>query len=116
MSLYPQRYIGFDKQCINKNRGFEANNSPFNEEKMFSLDKVIMEALHMNNYTKWFSIIDFNLELLSIATFCIDKDDSIFIWIWTVINCLLYTPMAVPLFMNLNIMKKNIHYHFAEIS
>ena len=105
MSLYPQRYIGYDKQCLIKNGVLDPKNNPFEEKKIKEMDKVIVNAVNKNNFTKWFSIISFILELLSLATFCIDKDSSIFIWIWTIINCLLYCSMAIPLFLNLDFLK-----------
>ena len=89
MTLYPHRYIGFDKKCFIENGVFDTNNNPFTEIKTNNINELVSD-----------SII---IELLACVVCNIMVDNFKWrIWIWTVINCLLYISMAVPICINMN--------------
>ena len=101
MTLYPRRYIGYDKKCLIENGAFEIDNSFFNEKNILELDKKVSKIIHKNKFAFWFSICCFVLELLSCAAFNIDSEEQpIFIWLWTLVNMLFYVSMAVPVYLN----------------
>ena len=103
MTLYPHRYIGFDKKCFIENGVFDINNNPFTEIKTKNINELGSDIIFINNFTKWFSAFSIIIELLASA-FCdiIVDDFQKRIWIWTLINCLLYISMAVPICINMN--------------
>ena len=103
MTLYPHRYIGFDKKCFIENGVFDINNNPFTEIKTNNINELVSDIIFINNFTKWFSAFSIIIELLASA-FCdiIVDDFQKRIWIWTLINCLLYISMAVPIYINMN--------------
>ena len=107
MTLYPQRYIGFKKNCLKKNGAFSSGKFPFSEENLKEKDRIMENTLFYNKYTLWFSIISFILEILSCATFNIDSESNRFlIWIWAFVNLLFYMSMSIPLYLNIKNISK----------
>jgi len=107
VSLYPQRYIGYDKKCLMENGSLNLENSAFNEEKIDEMNQVITKALNTNNFTKWFSIIFLIVEFLSCNCNPINKEFSVSsILIWALRNILYYVGMAVPLYTDLSQIKQ----------
>ena len=103
MTLYPHRYIGFDKKCFLENGVFDINNTPFTEDKINNINKLLSDIIYINDFTKWFSASSIIIELLACVVCNIMVDNFKWrIWIWTVINCLLYISMAVPICINMN--------------
>ena len=101
MSLYPKRYIGYNKNCLKKHGALNINSTPFTEAKINEINDIISYVLSKNSVIKWLSIIFFILALLS-CIFDLDSEDySFFVWIWAVINCILYIPLAIFLFKSL---------------
>ena len=109
MALYPQRYIGFSKKCLNNAGAFNSNKFPFSKENINENDGIIKKALSYNKYVLWFSIVSFILELISCAAINVDSENYWFlIWIWAFVNFLLYFSMSLPLYLNItNITKYN---------
>lgn len=102
VSLYPKRYIGYNRNCLKKHGVFDFNSFPFTEEKINEVNDIISYVFSKNTVIKWLSIIFFTLVLLSCGPFNLDNDDyPYFIWIWAIINCILYIPLAIFLFQNL---------------
>ena len=102
MSLYPRRYIGYNKKCLKNHGAFDANYSPFFEGKLNESNDIISYVLSKNNIIKWLSIIFFVLILFSGGPFNLDSENyPFFIWIWAAINCCLYIPLAIFLFKSL---------------
>ena len=102
VSLYPKRYIGYNKNCLKKHGALDINSSPFTEEKINEANDSISYVLSKNDVIKWLSIIFLVLILLSCAPFNLDSQDyPFFIWIWAVINCILYIPLAIFIFKSL---------------
>ena len=107
MILYPHRYIGFDKKCFSENGIFSISDNTFTEDKINQNNELIEDIKFVNNFTKWFSVVSIFLELLACGICNIIKDNfQIRIWIWTIINCLLYISMAVPLYLNIPELQK----------
>ena len=46
MSLYPQRYIGFKKNCLKKFGSFSSNKFPFREENIKEKDRAIKDIIY----------------------------------------------------------------------
>ena len=107
VSLYSQRYIGYNKKCLLENGALNLENSVFNEEKINEMDKVITNTLHINDYTKWFSIVFIVVEIFSCGVFPIDSEDNI-LWIllWALSNILCHVGMAWPLYLDLSEINK----------
>ena len=101
MILYTQRYIGYDKQCFIDNNVFDMNKSPFEENKIKEMNDYVSDTISKNKLIKWFSIICFILILIACAVFNLDKkDNTIFIWLWTLVCCCLYIWLAIPIYSN----------------
>ena len=99
MSLYPKRYIGYNKKCLKKHG--DIISSIFTEENINEINDIISYVLSKTTVIEWLSIIFFILSLLS-CIFDLDSADyPFFIWIWAIINCILYIPLAIFLFKNL---------------
>jgi len=107
VSLYSQRYIGYDKKCLMENGALNIENSIFNEEKINEMDQVISNTLFVNDFTKWFSIVFIAVEIFSCAAFPIDTEDTV-LWIllWALANILCHIGMAVPLYIDLSKIKQ----------
>jgi hypothetical protein len=107
VSLYSERYIGYDKKCLLENGALNIENSAFNEDKVNEMDIVITNTLRINNYTKWFSIVFIVVEIFSCGVFPIDSEDNI-LWIllWALSNILCHVGMAWPLYIDLSEIKK----------
>ena len=101
MSLYPKRYIGYNKKCLKKHGALDINSSPFTEEKINKTNEIISYVLSKSSVIKWLSIIFFIPILLS-CIFDLDNQEYPFlIWIWVGINCIFYIPLAIFLFKSL---------------
>ena len=106
VSLYTQRYIGYDKKCLMENGALNLENSAFNEEKIDEMDQVITNTLHVNDFTKWFSIVFIVVEIFSCGIFPIDTEDTaLWISLWAFVNVLCHVGMAVPLYIDLSKIK-----------
>ena len=107
VSLYSQRYIGYDKKCLMEKGALNLENSAFNEVKIDEMNKVIINTLHINDFTKWFSIIFIVVEIFSCGIFPIDTEDTV-LWIllWALANVLCHVGMAVPLYIDLSEIKQ----------
>ena len=57
VSLYSERYIGYDKKCLIENGILNLENRAFNEENIDEMNQVITKALFINDITRWLSII-----------------------------------------------------------
>ena len=101
MTLYPQRYIGYDKKCLLEIGVFDINNSHFTEGKMNLMNEITSDIHFTNNFIKWFSIISVFIELIACAYCNIIVDYfKIRIGIWAIINIVIYICMAVPIYIN----------------
>ena len=71
------------------------------------MNKVIINTLHINDFTKWFSIIFIVVEIFSCGIFPIDTEDTV-LWIllWALANVLCHVGMAVPLYIDLSEIKQ----------
>ncbi len=102
MNLYPQRYIGYDKQCLKNNGAFNAENSIFNEEKISEMDNYILDIVYKNKINKWFSVAA--LILCFIISFFVivltDRYKKLFL-IWGGINLIMFIMILVPIIINL---------------
>ena len=107
VSLYAERYIGYNKKCLLDNGALNIENSIFNEEKVNEMDTVLTNTLRINDYTKWFSIVFIVVEIFSCGAFPIDSEDNI-LWIllWALSNILCHVGMAWPLYIDLSEIKK----------
>ena len=106
VSLYTQRYIGYNKKCLMENGALNLENSAFNEEKIDEMDQVITNTLHVNDFTKWFSIVFIVVEIFSCGIFPIDTEDTaLWISLWAFVNVLCHVGMAVPLYIDLSKIK-----------
>ena len=100
MTLYPKRYIGFDKKCLLENtKGLNDFNSLFTLKKINRKNKLIDDSIFINKFTLWFSIVSLLIVLLSWGFFNIYG--KITVWVWTAMNILTYVSMLIPLIMNL---------------
>ena len=101
MILYVERFSGYDKKCFNDNKFFDMENSPFNEKNTNEMKTILDDAMYRNSITKWLSIIAFTLILISCGALNLDSEDYIiFIWIWSLINCLFYIGMSITIYIN----------------
>jgi hypothetical protein len=107
VSLYTQRYIGYDKKCLMENGVLNLENSAFNEEKVDEMNQVITNTLYVNDFTKWFSIVFIVVEIFSCGVLPIDTESNV-LWIllWALINILCHVGMAVPLYIDLSKIKQ----------
>jgi hypothetical protein len=64
MTLYPERYIGYDKKCLSSSDVFNADISPFNEEIVGNINRLVTELISNNVFIKWFSLISFIILLI----------------------------------------------------
>ena len=102
MILYPERFIGYNKKCFIENGLFDMENSVFKEENIKETKNILDNAISENHTIKWFSILAFSLELIACSVFNLDSQKHIiFIWLWTIVNCLFYISMAFPLYKNI---------------
>jgi hypothetical protein len=101
VSLYTQRYIGYDKKCLMENGVLNLENSAFNEEKVDEMNQVITNTLYVNDFTKWFSIVFIVVEIFSCGVLPIDTESNV-LWIllWALTNILCHIGMAVPLYID----------------
>ena len=111
MTLYPKRYIGYNKKCLLENGISDFENFIFKEEKFNQINQIITNALYINNFIKWFSICALFIELFACGLFDIIEDEfQLKIWLWTLVNCLMYISMAVPIYINIYYIKKFINF------
>jgi len=76
-------------------------NSPFNEKNTNEMKTILDDAMYRNSITKWLSIVAFTLILISCGALNLDSEDYIiFIWIWSLINCLFYIGMSITIYIN----------------
>ena len=113
MTLYPKRYIGYNKKCLLENGISDFENFPFKEGKISQINQIINDAIYINSFIKWFSICSLFIELIACGVFDIIEDEfQLKIWLWTLVNCLMYISMAVPIYMNISNIKKFIDFPF----
>ena len=106
VSLYPERYIGYDKKCLMENDALNLENV-FSEEKVDEMNQVITNALYTNSFTEWFSIIFLIVEILSCNCNPLFSEFSVSsILLWAFRNILYYAGMAVPLYINISEIKQ----------
>jgi hypothetical protein len=98
MTLYAERYIGYDKKCLSASGVFDAENSPFNEDIVVNINRLVGELISNNVYIKWFSIVSTIILLSTSILLNIARDEKI--WKWVLINCILYTSMGIPIYFN----------------
>ena len=111
VSLYSERYIGYDKKCLIENGILNLENSAFNEEKIDEMNQVITKALFINDITKWLSIIFFVIELFSCNCYHLEVKNSVS-WnvVWALRNILYHVGMALPLYFDLSKIKQFIQF------
>ena len=100
MTLYPERYIGYDKKCLSASGVFDPDNSPFNEEIVDKINILVSELISNNAYIKWFSVFSFFILVIANVGFNITKKKKI--WTWAFINCISYISMAIPIYFNVS--------------
>ena len=61
MSLYPKRYIGYNKKCLKKHGALNFNSFPFTEEKIIEINDIISYVLSKNTVIEWLSIIVYSI-------------------------------------------------------
>lgn len=101
MTLYPQRYIGYDKKCLSNNGVFDIDNSPFNGEKIKQINNLVDELFSNNTIIKWVSIPSFII-LLVLSMLIIMKKYNVWLWIWVIIYCVLYINIAMRIYSNIS--------------
>ena len=107
MHLYPQRYIGYDKQCLKKTEAFNNKDSMFNEEKIIEVDNCILDIVFKNKINMGFSIAALVLSIItSILVIALDKDFSKIYLIWGSINLIMFIMILIPIIINLNKISK----------
>ena len=99
MNLYPQRYLGYDKQCLIKNGVFDIKNSPFDEKKINEMDKLINDVIFKNKINMWFSIFISGLSLI-ISIILVANEGKMYIF-WSLFNFLFFIMMLVPIILNI---------------
>jgi hypothetical protein len=111
MTLYPHRYIGFDKKCLLENGVFDINNSLFTEGKMNLMNELTSDINFANNFIIWFSIVSAFIELLAsvMCNIIVDKF-KLRIGIWALINLVIYISMAIPIYINTSKIQKLISF------
>ena len=100
MTLYPQRYIGYDKKCLSNSGVFNIDNSPFNGEKIKEINKIVDELFSNNTIIKWVSLPTLVI-LLVLGLLIIMKKYNIWLWIWAAIYCLFYINIAIRIYSNI---------------
>ena len=103
MSLYLQRYVGFNKECLIENGVFNVDNvdkSPFNQTILNTANQLIDELLSINTFIKWFSLGSFIILFLFSA--CLNIMEKCQMWTWIILNCMLYIGMGVPIYINIS--------------
>ena len=101
MTLYPQRYIGYNKTCLHNNADV------FEYEKINEMNQLISDIFHVNNFTKWFSLIALVLELLLCTFLNLDYQENFpYIITWSAISVVIYGSFAIPIFINNSKIKK----------
>ena len=111
VSLYSERYIGYDKKCLIENGILNLENRAFNEEKIDEMNQVITKALFINDITKWLSIIFFVIELFCCNCYHLEAKNSVS-WnvVWALRNILYHVGMALPLYFDLSKIKQFIQF------
>ena len=99
MSLYLQRYPGFDKKCLIENGVFDVDKTPFNQTLLDTSNQLIDELLSINTFIKWFSMSSFIILFLFSAGLNIMGKCQM--WTWIILNCMLYIGMGVPIYINI---------------
>ena len=107
MNLYPQRYIGYDKQCLKKNGEFNSKNSILNEEKIIQVDLYIIDVVSKNRINMWFSIVALGLSIILSVLVIIfaERFPKIFL-LWGAINLIMFIMILVPIIINLTKISK----------
>ena len=94
MTLYPHRYIGYNKTCLN-------NTDVFDFEKIDRINVLISDIFHINNFTKWLSIISLFLEIVLSTIFNLDYEKNYkYVIVWSILNVFTYGSFAVPITIN----------------
>ena len=107
MALYPKRYLGFDKKCLLENGIFDIENSPLKDEKIQKKVQITNDVLFINNYIKWLSIISILIELIACGICNLGNlKFKILIYIWILVNFLIYISLAVPISINVSNINK----------
>ena len=107
MILYPQRYIGYDKKCLMKSGTLDIENSAFSEKKVDEMSSILIDAIYVNKFEIWFSIISFVIELFSSCLLNIVNEYNFNrIFKWCLVNIFCYIGMSIPIFINFSKMKK----------
>ena len=109
VSLYPQRYIGYNKKCLMENGVFNVQNSAFNEEKVDEMDKIINSILYKNTFIKWFSFSFIIVELFS-AILPIRLEGYFLVIVWAFINGVCHTIIAVFIYISLSNIKQFMEF------
>ena len=108
MTLYSQRYIGYNKKCLIENNVFDIDKSPFNEKIINETNALINEISSNNDSIYGSSLASFIILLIASCYLHANK-----IWklcIWTLISCLSYIFMAIPIYNNISKFKNIIEF------
>ena len=105
MTLYPQRYIGYDKKCLSNSGVFDIDNSPFNGKKIKAINNIVDELFSNNTIIKWVSLPSLVI-LLVLGVLIVMKKYNIWLWIWVIIYCLFYVNIAIRIYSNISKCKK----------
>ena len=106
MTLYPKRYLGYDKKCLLENEIFDIENTLFKDEKINEKIQLTNDVLSINNFIKWFSIVSIIIEFIASSCNIGNEEYKLAIYIWTIVNSLIYITIAVPIYINVSNIKK----------
>ena len=107
MNLYPQRYLGYDKQCLKKTDAFIDKNTIFNEQKIVEVDDYITSVVHINKINMWFCIVALGLSvIISILVMIFHQGFSKIFLIWGAVNLVMFIMILVPIIINLSYIAK----------
>ena len=100
MYLYSKRYYGFDKKCLLENGGLDLDSFVYNNDSISNIFTISQKIIEYNNYTLFFSLFSFKLELFLTSLLIMEIDIYyLFIIIWTIFNCIFYTSMGIPIYL-----------------
>ena len=106
MTLYPKRYLGYDKKCLLENEIFDIENTVFKDEKINEKIQITKDAIFVSNFIAIFSLFSMIITLISIIIIILKNKSGFRIYRWTIVNCLLYISMAIPIYINISNIKK----------
>ena len=109
MILYPKNYIGFDKKCLMENGGLDLNSFTYSENEFKKRNDNVKQMKDINAYIVWFSFFSFIIEIYASSIFDLDEEERkcIFVFLWTIVNCICYGGMSPPIYINLNNLKSS---------